>query len=304
MEASVDKPQVAWQPLTARGVAAFARESLGRLLLVQLVVALVAGGAVAWVLQSGWFPVIREAIERLPAQGEIHSGRLVWPEASSRRLAEGRLLALEVDLQHEGEARSPAHVQVEFGQADFKVISLFGYLQGAYPRGWIVAFNRPELKPWWGAWSPVILAVVIGLVVVALMLVWPILATVYCGPVWLIGFYANRELTLRGSWRLAGAALMPGALFLTAAIILYGIGAIDLIGLIAAAGFHFVLSWGYLVTGSLAVPPLPQFQPAKSNPFVPTSRPAGLIPTAAQNGGAPKTEGAEQPQRGAKDARS
>ena len=115
-------------------------------------------------------------------------------------------------------------MQVEFGREDFKVYSLLGYVQGAYPRSRAVAFNRTELGPWWGAWAPPILAIVAGLVVAGLMVSWACLATVYCLPVWLIGFFANRDCSLGGSWRLAGAALMPGALLMCAAILTVRLG--------------------------------------------------------------------------------
>ncbi len=61
---------VAWQPLTPRGVAAFARASGGRLLLVQLLLASLAAAVVVWFLQEAWFPVIHQAIGQLPGQGE------------------------------------------------------------------------------------------------------------------------------------------------------------------------------------------------------------------------------------------
>ena len=82
MNASDEKAQFAWQPLTVRGVAAFASATLGRLLLVQFIVALLAAGTVVWFLQRAWFPTIGEAIRQLPPQGEIRSGRLDWPGPS------------------------------------------------------------------------------------------------------------------------------------------------------------------------------------------------------------------------------
>ena len=118
----------AWQPLTMRGVAAFAHASLGRLLLVQLIVALLAAGSVVWFLHQVWFPTVGEAIRQLPPQGELRSGRLDWRGATPSRLAEGRFLAFVVDLDHTGTARGPAHVQVEFGRADCKVLCLLGSL--------------------------------------------------------------------------------------------------------------------------------------------------------------------------------
>lgn len=269
MDSTVGKPPVAWQPLTPRGVAAFARAPLGRLLVVQFMVAILAAATVVWFLHDAWFPTITEAIDQLPTQGAIRDGRLDWHGDSPAALAEGYFLAFTVDLQHEGQARSPAQIQVEFGQADFKIFSLLGFVQGIYPQDWVVAFNRLDLVPWWGAWAPVILGIVAGLVIVWLMLIWTLLATVYALPVWLLGFFANRKLSLRGSWRLAGAALMPGSLVLTTAIFCYGSGAFDLIRLAVAGAAHLLLGWIYLIAAPLRLPLHQEAALVKENPFVP-----------------------------------
>jgi hypothetical protein len=266
MNASDDKAPFAWQPLTLRGVAAFAQASFGRLLLVQLIVALVAAGTVLWFLHQNWFPAISEAIRALPTQGAIRSGRLDWSGPSPASLAEGRFLALVVDLDHAGQARSPAHVQIEFGRTDVKAYSLFGHLQGGYPLSRTLAFNGTDLLPWWGAWSPVILAIIAGGVVAGLMVTWAGLAALYSLPVWLIAFFANRDCSLAGSWRLAGAALIPGALLMCAAILLYGYGALDLVHLAAAGAVHLVIGWGYVLASPLC---LSRHLPAQAddNPF-------------------------------------
>jgi hypothetical protein len=90
----------------------------------------------------------------------------------------------------------------------------------------------------------------------------------YCLPVWLVGFFANRDLSLRGSWRLAGAALLPGALLLTAAIVLYGSGAFDLVRLAVAGAAHPVVGWVYLIVSPLRCPSHPAAGAIKKNPFV------------------------------------
>src|SRR5579871_2922000 len=59
MSDSDQSPPAAWEPLTPYGVAAFARASLGRLLLVQLLVAIAAGGLTVWFLHHAWLPVVR-----------------------------------------------------------------------------------------------------------------------------------------------------------------------------------------------------------------------------------------------------
>jgi len=173
---------LAWQPVTAGGVAAFAHARLGRLLVVQFVMALLAASVAAWFVHRAWFPVVSAAIEQLPAQGEIRAGRLSWGGTGPQLLGEGRYLAVAVDLNHEGTVRSPANVALEFGGGDARIFSLFGFVRWPYPKGWIMPFNRVELKPWWGAWAPPLLAITMVLIILALMLSWSVLATVYTCP--------------------------------------------------------------------------------------------------------------------------
>jgi len=267
MEVSVDKKATAWQPLTPRGVAAFSRARWGRLLLVQFIAALLAAAAAAWFLREAWFPVIKEAIVHLPQGGEIRRGELTWSGDSPVRLAEDRWLALTVDSKHEGTAHSPAHFEIEFGRNDARIYSLFGFLQVRYSNRWNLAFNRSELEPWWGAWARPLLAMAAALVIGGLMFSWTVLATLYFLPAWLAGLYTNRDLSLRGSWRLAGAALMPGALLLTAAIVLYGLAVLDLIELAVAAALHLVVGCAYVCAATLSLPRHPEAV-EKGNPFV------------------------------------
>ena len=257
----------AWQPLTPRGVSAFARAPLTRLLLVQGVFAALTGAVVVWFLHVAWFPTIREAIRQLAAHGDIRAGQLNWAGASPHRLAEGGFLALTVDLNHEGRARSPAHVQVEFGRDDVRFLSLFGYTACAYPKNWIVAFNRSELEPWWGAWEPPIGWITLGLVMAGLMVSWMLLATLYSPAAWLTGFFANRNLSFGASWRIAGAALMPGALLMLVAMVLYGWGMLDLVKFGVISATHVVVGWIYLVVSPLFTPILSPRSVARENPF-------------------------------------
>jgi hypothetical protein len=244
---SEERTQLAWEPLTPPGVAAFASASLRRLWLVQFLVAILAAVCVVWCLDADWFPVIRAAIRRLPTEGVIRSGRLTWSGESSARLAENQFLSLAVDLRHEGTMRSTAHVQVELGERDVLLISLLGKVPIKYPRAYVIACNRGELDPWWGAWAPFILAIAAGAVILGLMLIWAFLALVYAPVAWLVAFFANRELTFRGSYLLCGAALMPGALWMIASMALYGLGVMDLLKLLIATAAHFVIGWAYVV---------------------------------------------------------
>ncbi|MFZ0827617.1 MAG: hypothetical protein WAO02_09370 [Verrucomicrobiia bacterium] len=267
MSASAELP-IAWEPLTPRGVAAFATARLSRLLLVQFVLASLAASVVVWFLSDGCFPTVRAAIGNLPASGAIRSGRLDWPDSPPQLLAGGRFLAFIVDPGHSGQIQSSADVQVEFGRHTVRVFSLLGYAEWNYPSDWTIAFNRTDLEPLWGAWEPEWLAITVPAAVVGLMMAWTVLATVYFLPAWLIGFMANRRLNFRGSWKLAGAALLPGAMLFTAAMALYDLGALDLIQFCFLFGAHVVLAWIYLLLSQLFLPRLDS-RPDRGNPFSP-----------------------------------
>jgi hypothetical protein len=226
-----------------------------------------AASAVVWCIHRVWFPVVSAAVQQLPDRGALHAGQFDWTGNSPRMLAESRFLALTVDLQHEGEARSPAHLQVEFGRRDFRVLSLFGFVSGAYPQDWFIPLTRSELEPWWGAWAPALLGLAWLMVVAGLMLVWMLLAAVYCGAPWLVGFFANRDVTWSGSWRLAGASQMPGALLMTIAIALYGFGLLDPLRSLLVFALHVAVSWVYLLAAPFWLPRHPDAASARSNPF-------------------------------------
>jgi hypothetical protein len=257
----------AWEPLTPRGVAAFAHAKFSRLFLVQLAAALLAAISMIWFLDDGCFPTIRAAIQDMPDAGKISSGKLDWRGESSQMLAEGKFLAFDVDLNHSGQIHSAtADLQIEFGKESVRVFSLPGYADFFYPADRFAPFNRTELEPLWGAWSAEILFVAAAATVIGLLLSWWILATIYFLPIWLLGFFTNRDLDFRASWKLSGAALMPGALLMAAGIFLYGFGALDLVQLGFIFSAHFVLGWIYLFVSLLFLPRISEAKP-KANPF-------------------------------------
>ena len=161
---------------------------------------------------------------------------------------------------------SPADVQIEFGRESVRIISLLGYTEQDYPRDWIVSFNRTDLEPPWGAWEPELLAIAVLALVAGLMLLWAALATIYFLPVRLISIFANRDLDFRGSWKLASAALMPGVLLMTAAIVLYDFAVLDLVQFCFIFAAHFALGWIYLFLSHLFLPRIGSALP-KGNPF-------------------------------------
>ena len=260
------EPTFAWEPLTPRGVAAFARASFERLFIVQTLVASLAAAVVVWVLSDGIFPTISEAIQQLPEQGKISHGKLEWTEDSAYLLAEGKILSLAVDLDHAGAVRSPADFQFEFGRDSLCVISLLGQAEVAYPPEYDFVANHRDLRPLWGAWEPNLLGLAAIGTFLGLLLTWLVLATVYCVPVWVFCFFGHRAVNLRASWKLAAAALLPGALLLSLALVLYETRAFDLVQLGFAFGMHLIIGWIYLFVAPLFLNRVTKS--ASKNPFL------------------------------------
>jgi hypothetical protein len=258
----------AWEPLTPRGVAAFARATTSRLFLVQFIIALLVAASFAWFIYDSCFPAVWTMIRNLPATGEIRSGRLNWSGDSPQQFAEGRFLALDVDLDYSGRIHSLSDVQIEFGRETLRISSLLGYTEWAYPQGYVIPFNRTHLEPLWGAWVMELLLISgVGLAVV-FMLGWGLLATIYFLPVKVLGFFTNRDLNLCQSWRLAGAALMPGAVLTAVSVLLYNFGLLNFVSLGFIFAANIVLGWIYLFLSLLFVPRL-STAPSGRNPFAP-----------------------------------
>jgi hypothetical protein len=254
------------EPFTPRGVAAFAHAKFSRLFLVQFIFALLAAASVVWFLDDSCFPVIRDAIQNLPDTGKISSGKLDWRGGPPQMLAEGNFLAFDVDLNHSGQIHSTADLQIEFGAESVRIFSWLGYAEFFYPPDRFAPFNRTELEPLWGAWQAEILFMAAAATTIALLLSWCILSTVYFLPVWILGFFANRDLNFRASWKLSGAALLPGALLMAAGILLYDFGFLNLVSFGFVFAAHFVLGWIYLFVSLLFLPSISK-TPEKRNPF-------------------------------------
>jgi hypothetical protein len=248
-------PRHAWQPLTPRGVAAFATSTLTRLVLVQLVFALITAVAVLGFLRLAWFPVIEEAIQRLPDTGAIRQGELAFAGESPKRLAENAHLAIVMDVNQTANAGRTGDIEVTFEKNRVAICGALGCWHQAYDRRYTVSFNRPELAPAWGAWQWPAVALITLATVASLLVMWWSAALVYLPLVKSIAFFKDRAVTWRGAWRLSAAALLPGALIVTAGIILYGFGAVDLFRL----GLLYIL---HIIAGLVFVVTSPSFLPA------------------------------------------
>ena len=275
LEPARPRTPLAWQPITPRGVAAFAHAKWSRLLVISALMALLAAGAITWFIGSAWAPVVAAAIENLPDTGQIEHAQLVSPRASPEPLATNPFLGIGVDIQARSNANAGTDTYVKFQRTEVLLCSFLGCATVYYPRGWSIQFNRPQLVPWWGAWKTMLLTLIFVGAALVLFLVWLALGLLYTPVAWLTALIRKRKLTGHQAWRLATASNLPGASLFTLALLLYFLGPLGLAPFCFLALAHVVPAWIYVILCPAYVPDAPKqpittaatFPPPKSNPF-------------------------------------
>ncbi len=292
------RPPRAWQPLTFRGVAAFAGATATRVFIVQFLVLLLAVACLLQSLELTWWPAVQKAIQTLPEIGRVQHGQLDWHGEAFAVLADSPSLSILVDAAGKQEPGQVADVQVEIAKTEIRICTLVGCLPIAFDPVWDFPLNRVDLVPRWGAWKPAIVAMTALFLAIALVGAWWLLATLYTLPLRLLAVLAGRPITLGGCWRIAAMALMPGALFLSLGILAYGLIRLPLVLLVIIFVLHFFAGWIYSVAAIFRLDTHAAIAAAAAaaNPFVPATAPAAPArqataptPTPASNKPKPAT---------------
>lgn len=254
-----------WQPLTGSGVAAFRAASLSRILTLQVVTAGVSTFILLAVVRRIWFPVLLQGMTQLPDVAGIADGKLHWPNAAPRRLAENIWLDWIVTPGRSTDLGQTADLQVELWSTEARIHGFAGRLTLPYLAELEVPLGRIEATARWGAWSWVLLLAA-GMAAGLFFLVsWWSLATIYTLPLVLVGIMLGRRARVTGAWRMSAAALIPGALFADWAMLAYGLGAVRLPGFLVLFTLHLVIGWSWMFWGLLRSPLAGSREP--ENPF-------------------------------------
>jgi hypothetical protein len=258
------KPPFAWQPFTPRGIAAFAFAPPGRLFFVQATMAFLSVFTIVWFAWFAFIPEIKEAIRNLPAEGTIENQQMKVQLNPAVPLSDKRgLLGIAADPEDRGNAGLRSDFKVHLRKNYYEICFLLGCKALPYPKGEVVQFNRLELEPRWEAWEPYLLAGIGAGAGIFVFINWLVLTALYFPLVCLFASLKKRQLRVAGSWRLAGAALMPGAALLNIGIVSYGLGLIDLVRLFTLCILHILLGWVYLGLAAATLPP----KTTPQNPF-------------------------------------
>ena len=149
-EESEDERPRAWNPFTPSGVASFANAPLGHLLTVELVTALLVFLATALYLDRSWATAIDRAVEGFPPGSRIHAGKVDLPGTEALPPSTNHLVG--ITWSRVDPPGSASDVELHLHPDEWKLSTLFGYVNLPYPPGISQPLNRETLSPRWGAW--------------------------------------------------------------------------------------------------------------------------------------------------------
>ena len=254
------------QPLTPGGAAAFAGASLTRLFVVQLLFALGTAVAVLFFISTNVSTVIGDLIRQIPEEAVMSRGEIIGLGAA-KPAAAAAFLSVSLSATAAVVPDRPADLDVRFGATNFSACAILGCVTRAYDPSWTFAIGRGHMEPKWGAWKPLVYIVTALAVMTGLMIVWAAWATIYFLPVRLLAFFADRELTIIGSWKMSGAAQMTGSLVQSVGIVLYALRLLDLPLLAGVMALHFLVNWVYVPWALLKRPKVEKAAKVAGNPF-------------------------------------
>jgi len=250
--------RVAWQPLTFRGVAAFAQAPWRRLLLAQALTALLCAASAVWFLAHCYAPVLTQEIQKMPEGASLTGGQLAGLPGT--QITETKFLSIAATADEDADLDQSADVQIALRRDHLEISSILssalGSLEFDYNTQSALDLSRSHLEPWWGAWRPVVLVGAGFAVAVGLLLVWSVLAWIYAPAAKLVAWFCDRRLSWAGAWRLAGAALLPGAVLMALGLVFYGWQLVDVFGLGYFATVHLLAGWVYALAAPVFAPPL------------------------------------------------
>ena len=257
-------------PLTFSGIVAFSARSTSWLLLSWVCIAAFAATSTVGFLHSRWIPIIEKTAESLPSTSMLEGGRIDPLPTESPIQNQNGFLSVVVSGLTQSHGNLTSDFQITIEPTEIRFSSLFGSVARAYPADATVDLAPAFLKPWWKSRKPLVTVGAFASLMTSLLATWTLLATIYFLPILFLTYCTHRRIGLGKTWRLAGSILIPGALIMTLAIILYGFQLLSILGLMAATALHLIVAWIYAIGSIRAIPRRsPSFPsvPVKGNPF-------------------------------------
>lgn len=263
----------AWHPFTGPGIAAFGDAPSWRVSLFLGFFSLAVSGAFAWVLWSGWWPVIARAAAAFPEEAVLFSaGKMTWKDAKPGILADSPQFGIALRPDAEMPPGRTADLQLELTPNHLRLAGIAGFTDLPWPPELRISLDRREATAGWGAWRwPLLIALFAGGTLLMLGF-WVLLATLHTLPLWIAGWILRRQLSLDGAWKLAAAGTLSGGTLLGLGLFGYSVRLVSWPGLAAVGAAHLPVIWLWTAWAIFSRParvrtPAASSGPKPGNPF-------------------------------------
>jgi hypothetical protein len=213
--------------------------------------------------------VVGDAIASVQNEGVITNSRWITTNDVPRVLAGNRHFEITLDAHGQRGLGSTADVSATLTIPALRICGVLGCYAMPYEPGYTFLLNQHALAAAWDAWRKPVASVFGIILFLALFASWWIVALLATPIIKLIVFFTDRQLTWGGSWRMANAALLLGALLVSVGVFLYGVEAIDVFRLALFYVLHLVCDVVMIVLSPFFLPKLTAAERAK-NPFATT----------------------------------
>lgn len=254
-----EKGSIAFLPFTFGGIARFGYAKRVYLLTVEIIVALFCSLCVVWFFCGTYFPVVGTAIDALPdGPVKIANGFLIWEDERDGVLAQSPKLSIVVRAYKTSPRLGrESDLALELSEQEVRLYSFGRYTPIPYGQKEF-SLERQRAIPWWEAWMGPIIFWVWFISFFSLIFIWQCFSFLYMFIIKGIAWIARRKITWSGSYTMAGATLMLGAILMGIAILGYGADYYGLPGLVIATIIHFLPAWIFLLICPFLLPRLPK----------------------------------------------
>lgn len=268
-------------PFTIRGIARWALRDGEALMAYILAMGFLVACSSGWVFGGTWLPVLESALKVCPEGVLFESGRLVAAEPTSKILASNTFFSIAIRTHPGLESASTSDVRVLLDEAQLRIGSLAGFLSIPYPPGFTMHLDSNNLYPWWSSRRFFVCLVGWGCMWAGILACWCMLAAIYAMPFHLLAYLFCRECSSRLAFRMNLMSLIPPALFMTLALVLYGQQRLHLQELLVACVIHIPLAWILALLSLFHLDRRPSRTASRGQDVEPSPNPFGKRPKAA-----------------------
>ena len=208
-------------------------------------------GSVAYFVATSWWRVVDAFVQGLPAEGRVEAGVLEWPNKPGVATS-NRHLEIRVSAGKPTSSASTSDFTLGFFRDRIRIAGVLGYVDLAY-RDFQLDFplNSIDIAPYWEAWKNPMIVFSGFLSAVVILATWWMLSVIYSPMTRVMASLFAGQLSWPQAVQVSAAGLLPAALIIVVAIVLYAEKQLNLFALGGVWIAHVVIGWVFVCGGAI-----------------------------------------------------